>query len=224
MTDTPTPSETIACLRAQVEELRQRLFFQGTPQVLSDLELQGLLVGRELQTEEPEIVITDEQRERARKTIKERLAALPKGPRVSREPTIRDLLQKRLTAVESVNSILTMHFGDLCREVGIPVPQNLEGFSPRALVQAARGRKEERYIQEWAWDSELRSNCDKMRDALGVDQFGPFYDSDNHDWRMVAIGGSTTSQRVLDIIARSYQPSPTACIRAAFIAFSETDG
>ncbi len=218
----PTPSEIISRLRAQVEELRQRLFFQGNPQVLSDLEIQGVLVGREIEAEEPEIVITDEQRDRVRAEIQKRLAARSKNP-VRREPTMRELLQKQLTAVDSVNGILTMHLCDLCREVGIPVPQNLENFSPRALVQAARGQKKEKYIQEWAWDSELRFNCDKMRDALGVEQFGPFYDSDNHDWRMVALGGNTTSQRVLDIIARSYQPSPTACIRAAMIAFNETD-
>ncbi len=215
------PSLTISRLRAQVEELRQQLFFQGNPQVLSDLELQGVLAGRELQKEEPEIVITDEQRDRVRAEIQKRIAARPKVS-VPREPTMRELLQKRLTAVESVNGILQMHFGDLCREVGVPVPQNPDNFSPRSIVQAARGTKDERYIREWAWDSELRFGCDKMRDALGVEQFGPFYDSDNHDWRMIAIGGNTTSQRVLDIIARSYQPSPTACIRAAMTAFNET--
>jgi len=186
------------------------------------LEFLALLEARKIEKEfpEPPLELTEEQKTIARKRIRERLANRPANP-PSREETKLDILHKRIDALAHINSTLVLHFSDLCREIGIPTPQNPADFDPRVAVCAARGGGDS-YIREWRWDSELRKACDTMRDGLGVEQFGPFYDSDNHEWVMVAIGGNHNSQRVLDIIAMSHQVSPTACIRSAFSAYLKT--
>jgi len=212
--------DTVTRLESEVARLRLESFYAGNPGVLSHLDVAALQVARELEGETP-VVLTEEQRALALRRIRERLATRASVPLAQVEETKSEFLRRKLAGVERVNRTLGMHFGDLCREAGIPVPENPEDFKPVEFLRLVRGEKDTSYIREWAWDSELRRYCDEMRDGLKVNLFGPLYDSDNHDWTMTAVGGESDSPMVKNVVAQSHQPSPTACIRAAYAAYNK---
>lgn len=209
--------EEIANLRAALERKRIELYHHGAP-IFSSVECEALRAALDFDSEEAAALpeITDEQRDRVRAMIQARLKERQGKSFPPREPTLVEIAERRLAKAQERNSEVMMKLGDLAREANIPFDE-IESLGAYEIVRKIRGER----VSAWSWDSDLRSKCDSMRDGLGVEQLGPMYDSDNHEFHVVAIGGDTTTQRVLDVCARSWAPSPSASVLLAWKAYQE---
>lgn len=209
--------EEIASLKAKVEQQRLEIHFQSAP-IFSRLECVALEAAREIEQYEHDArtPLTDEQRARAKAAIQALLKAREGESLPPREPTLLEIAERRNSEMVQRGNTIAMKLVDIAREANIPI-DTFESLSAHAIVGKLRGE----HVSAWSWDSDLRRKCDEMRDGLGVDSLGPYYDSDNHEWRVVTRGGNEAEQRTLDVCAQSWAPSPGEAILRAWKAFQE---
>lgn len=219
------PQARITRLEAALEEARMTVYYTSA-MVFSREEILGLQLGREafLAPTDEHVELTEEELERARARIRERLKEAKGKPRPPVEPTRLEIVERARAAEHTRNQTLLMFFGDLHRQAGLPVPKKIEDTDLFELIRVIRGEPEKTFIHEWSWDSGLRSSCTKMRDALGVTTVGPMYDADNHGWTMAVIGAPAEGMRPLALrVAEVREVSPQAAIRRASALFPGRD-